>query len=392
MDINWLVLVFFSGFISVHCKNCDSDTLEYLAQIDIIWDEESELVHHGIGSLIHPDYVITAGSFVFDYHKVKHDDDSKYPLMEVEFLFSEHKNIFKVQEVIIMEEIYDSETSDFALIKLETRPKFTAGYMRAAYIKPELTLSNSKQYYLGTADGIINISPTDPDSVISSPIIDTTSELDNFVYDNRVGAPLLFCDQDRGHYVQAGIFSSFDTMHAHQRNTNLLMLTETIYDYIAEQDFKKCYKKHSRRINDGETRFHNRAHLGDSIVHIFATTYSTDGKPSQRRCSGSFATARYIITSATCVLEYIAERKKSFVKPELYDTTDDMKYKMMIVVGFEDEVNHPNAIINEKDIEDVKLQQHQNPETGVADMAVITLVEDINKLVDKSKFIGTFKQ
>ncbi|CAO1429344.1 unnamed protein product [Diamesa tonsa] len=385
MDIKWLVLVFFNGFIFVHCKDCESDKVEYLAKIEIKWDENLELVQRGLGSLIHPHYVITAGSFVYDFYKVnQYADDSKYPRMKVWFPNSAFKAPFKVQEVIVMEPIYDLLTSDFALIKIESRPDFPAGYMRASFKRTEKVLEYSKQYYLGTLEGIANMSPTDPDSVVTSLIIDTTSELDHFVSDDRIGAPLFYCDQERDQYIQAGIFSSFDPMHAHQRNTNLILLTESIHDYIAEQKFSKCYNRLTRRINDGQSRFHSRAQLGDSIVLIYATTYSDDGKPRQRRCSGSFITESIIITSATCLQSYTMERGMSPVLPENYDTTENMKYKMIINVGFKDEVNHPHALIYEKDIKNVKLHPHKNPEDGVADIVVISLVEDINKLIDKN--------
>ena len=389
MDIKWLVLVLINGFIFAHCKNCDSDELEYLAKIDITWDFDSKSVNRGLGSLIHPYYVITAGSFVYDYYKLHQiPDDNEYPIMKVYFPNSVNKGPFKVEEVIIIKQIYDPLTSDFALIKLKNRATITPGYLRAEYKKSEKILSTSKKYHLGSLGGNINLWPTDPDSILSSFIIESTTEDDDFAFfdEKSIGAPLLFCDQERGQYVQAGIFSKFGVTKHHQRNTNLLMLTEPIYNFIAEQSFSSCYKENARRINDGEARFHNRAHLGDSIVHIYATSYSSERKPKQRRCSGSFINSKSIITSATCVQSYVAERRKLSVSPEFYDSTNEMKYKMIINVGFKDEVNHPNAIIYERNIKDVKLHQKYDPKTGAADVAIVKLVENIDKLLDKSKF------
>ncbi|CAO1429336.1 unnamed protein product [Diamesa tonsa] len=390
MDIKWLVLVFFNGFNFIHCMDCDSDELLYLAKIDITLDESSQSVHHGVGSLIHPYYILTAGSFVFDFYKVnQYADDSKYPAMKVWFPKSDVKGFFKVEEVIIIKQIYDPLTSDFALIKLKDRSNIKPGYLGAEYKKTEKILKTSKKYHLGSLGGNINIWPTDPDSILTSFIIESTSDDEDYsIFDeNSIGAPLFYCDQDRGYYVQAGIFSKFGATKKHQRSTNLLMLTEPIYNFIAEQSFSKCYEENARRINEGETRFHNRAQLGDSIVHIYATTYSNEMKPSQRRCSGSFITESTIITSATCVQSYVKQRTLAPVLPENYEYYENMKYKMIINVGFKDEVNHPNALINERDIEYVKLHQEYDPQTGAADVAIIKLIEVIDKLLDKNEEI-----
>lgn len=387
MDYKWLVVVLFNGFIIVYCSDCGADKLQYLAKIEISWEDyESELVQRGLGSLIHPNYVLTTGTFVVDYYQF-HSDDRKYPSMTVEFPNSDHASgiTFKVQEVIIIPHIFNPHSTDFALIKLEERPKISPAYLRARYKNEQKTLSTSKQYYLGILTGIMNILPTDPDSILISSIIDTTSEDDYLEFDEKVGAPLLFCDQTRDHYVQAGILSSVNTTNAHQRNTNLLMLTEPIYEYIAEQSFSKCYAK--QRINDGESRFHNRAHLGDTVVHVYATVYSAEGKPTrQRRCSGSFFTEVFMFTSATCLYDYAAERNKNKVNPEVYETYNNMTYKMVLEVGFKDELHHPQVIITEKNIRQVTLNPHFNPETGASDFAYVGLNKDISDFIDIGKF------
>ena len=369
----------------VHCSDCNTDKLLFLAKIEIIWDEGHENVQHGLGSLIHPYYVITAGSFVMDYSEYDGDDHT-YPDMTVQFPNNDQVS-FIVQEVIILPVIYNPLTFDFALIKLLNRPSITPGYMRSHYKKKEITLSTSKHYFLATTEGLVNLDPTDPDSVLSSFIIDTTTKRNDVTFDDKVGAPLLFCDQERDQYIQAGIFSN--ATNAQQRNTNLLMLTEPIYNYIAELGFAKCYDKR-RKINDGEGRFHTRANLGDSVVHIYATTYSSDGKPKQRRCSGSFYDENHIFTSATCLREYVAEREKYPVKPELYKTYDNMTYKMVLKIGFNDDVWHPKAVINERNIELVKLNQYYNAESGVADTGFVKLTASISALLDKSKFSSEF--
>lgn len=386
MDFKWLVVVLLNGFIFVYCSDCGTDKLQYLAKIEIAWEDyEKELVQRGLGSLIHPYYVLTAGTFVVDYYQF-HSDDRKYPSMTVEFPNSDYASgfTFKVQEVIIIPHIYNPRSTDFALIKLEERPKFSPAYLRALYKNKQITLSTSKQYYLGTLTGIMNITPTDPDSILILSIIDTTSEDDYLVFDDKIGAPLLFCDQTRDHYVQAGIYSIVNTTSAHQRNTNLLMLTEHIYEYIAEQSFSKCYAK--QRINDGESRFHNRAHLGDGVVHIYATVYSAEGKPRQRRCSGSFFSEEAIYTSATCLKDYVAERNKHQVSPELYETYNNMTYKMVVEVGFKDEVHHPHTIITEKNIKQITLDPNYNPESGASDTAFVAFNKRISDFIDTGKF------
>lgn len=378
MDIKWIVLILFNKFIFVCCDNCLADKVKYLAKIEIKWDEE--LIHSGIGSLIHPDYVLTAGSFISDYYKF-HNIDSKYPSMTITFDNSDLKNehVFKVREIIIMPKLYDPLSTDFALLALETRPNIPLGYTRSLYRKKEKIIASSEHYYLGTWRGLIKLQPVDRE--ISSLFIDTRSHDDGDVLDYEVGAPLFFCDETRQQFIQVGIFSCFSS--SKQRHSNLMLLAAPIFEFIADRAFSKCSMH--QRINDGQARFHNRAYLGDSIVNVHASIYPNKTTIKKFRCSGSFFDEKHIVSSANCLFEYNEERKNSLVTPELYDK-NNTKYKLTLDIGIVDQVNRPHIVMSEKHIRSVQLHPNYIRKEGKADLALIEITRDVNKFTKGSKF------